>query len=551
MKYDVKQYYLYDEMIELLECWAGEYSEILTVSSIGKSYQGREIPLAALTINNGKKPAVLLTGNLHSAELIGSCAVLHTIHELLARSEEPEIRAILEEKMVYCVPRLNVDSAEANLTGDDFYRGSMLPFHEEEDGIVPCDVDGDGAVRKMRRKNPEGLWYSSELDDSIMFQIIPGKPIPEDAERYDLVCEGTYKGEGKTMFVEARNPCDIDPNRSFPFDWDKNMIGITLRPSAGDHPLQDCETRALAQFVTAHPEIVMAIDTHSNMGAYITPMEFCRHMDYDGADEAIFDALGAELSALSGYQATNIFPREVVGPARGSYTTWLYFTLGIPAWCAEIGSLKQLYTDKESEASMMYMQQLLEERDIVIHEQNMVKWDQQKNGGKYYAPWHEFDHPQFGRVEIGGWTELFPRWNLPGEYVDQECKMAFQFNLRNIESAGHLKLREFRVSGKGADKTVGVTIENIGRFPSTKTYQGARNGASSAGVVRIFGYKDEEEKVLMSEQLPIIKGGQKITLDWKLPRDDDDYYKITLEGECAGVQTMLNVPHVSGGKEEK
>ena len=27
----------------------------------------------------------------------------------------------------------------------------------------------------------------------------------------------------------------------------------------------------------------------------------------------------------------------------------------------------------------------------------------EKTGGKAFHAWHEFDHPQLGKVEIGGW----------------------------------------------------------------------------------------------------------------------------------------------------
>ena len=75
MKFDPSRYYLYEEILELIKAWKDEYPDVVSLGSIGKSYDGRDIPLVTLTIGEGRKPGVLITGNLHSAELMGSCAV--------------------------------------------------------------------------------------------------------------------------------------------------------------------------------------------------------------------------------------------------------------------------------------------------------------------------------------------------------------------------------------------------------------------------------------------------------------------------------------------
>ena len=97
MEYNVQHYYLYDEMMELLQGWVQAYPELMQLSSIGRSYQGRDIPLVTLTLGDGEKPAVLLSGNLHGVEIIGSCAVLYAIHRLLTEGKtDPELRALLD-----------------------------------------------------------------------------------------------------------------------------------------------------------------------------------------------------------------------------------------------------------------------------------------------------------------------------------------------------------------------------------------------------------------------------------------------------------------------
>lgn len=542
MKFNPSHYYSYDEILELLEFWKDEYPEVITLGSIGRSYEGRDIPLVSLTIGSGKKPAVLLTGNIHSAELMSSCAVLYAINELLDGSKaDKQIREILTDKIIYCIPRINVDAAEMDLFTDEFYRGSMLPFHEIEDGVKRADVDGDGAVRYMRRLDPKGSFYASKLDNNVLFRVWPETTVPEGALRYDMVPEGFYQGSSEPSFTESRCECDIDPNRSFPFEWKKDSAGYTLRPSAGDYPLMDCETRALAQFVLAHPEIVMVVDTHTNMGTHLAPMEFCKHLESNETDTDLMYTLGEELAMESGYQVRNVFPVEAVCPAPGSFTTWLYYELGIPAWCSEIGSLKQLYTNKEEQAkankSMMWMNELSTEEEVVKHHQQLVKWDKENNADRLFMEWHEYDHPQFGPVEIGGWSksnETNPIWNLPEAYVENESRMQYQFYLGNITAAANIKLKFFAVDGSNAT----AVIENIGRFPSTKSFHAHENGACGTGMVRVLGISSNGKDVLISELLPVIEGNETLKLSWVLDKTGYDSYEIIIEGETAGTQSL-------------
>lgn len=558
MQYSASKYYRYEEMMELLRLWAAEYPEILTLSELGTSYEGRSIPLVRMTIGEGCKPAVLLTGNLHSSELIGSCSVLYTIRELLAGSREAgRERAILEDKILYLAPRINVDGAEADLTTDLFCRGSKLPYHAPEDGIVRGDVDGDGVVRQMRRQTSDGGYFASSLNPNVLYKIWPGMPVPEGVTRYDLVSEGYYervdgtrpeRGAEDLSFTEARSPYDIDPNRTFPFEWNGNAMGITYRDAGGAYPLMDCETRALAQFVLAHPEIGMAVDIHSNMGAYLAPVEFCKHLESNREDSELFYSFGDELHEITGYQVRDVFPLEAVRPAPGSYTTWLYYTLGIPAWCAEIGCLKRLYTTREEEAavgrSMMYMAELSDEETNAEQTRMLIDWDRETYGGRYFRPWHEFDHPQFGTVEIGGWrdtNDINTIWNLPEEYVEDECRLQHEFNLRNIEAAGSLRLDGCTLApaaGDAAHGTAEIRLVNTGRFPSTKTYHAHEIGTCGTGMLQIAGVKGGIETILLREQLPVVGGGQTVTLTRPLPAARYDRYRISIEGECAGRQQI-------------
>ena len=251
----------------------------------------------------------------------------------------------------------------------------------------------------------------------------------------------------------------------------------------------------------------------------------------------------ALLQQICGYQVRDIFPVEAVRPAPGSYTTWLYYMLGIPAWCAEIGGLKRLYTSKEQEETMMYMTELSEETAIVENFRKLVKWDQERYGGNYYMPWHDFDHPQFGKIEIGGWRDTNDTntiWNFPEEYLPEECEDACRFIIANIKAAAQLRIKSFEVAAAPVTGNAKATaiIGNTGRFASTKSMQGHLTGMSSPGMADLYGICNGQQTLLVRELLPVMGGGETTELSWSLPEEAYDEYQLVIQGDCAGEQTQ-------------
>ena len=49
-------------------------------------------------------------------------------------------------------------------------------------------------------------------------------------------------------------------------------------------------------------------------------------------------------------------------------------------------------------------------RDDIVR---LAWWDRDENGGRCFPPWREFQHPQLGKVEIGGIDPRVGIWNPP------------------------------------------------------------------------------------------------------------------------------------------
>ena len=74
-------FYKYDALTELLHDYARAFPALVSVASIGKSFEGRDIWLATLTNTAtgaaADKPAFWADGNIHAAELTASTACLY------------------------------------------------------------------------------------------------------------------------------------------------------------------------------------------------------------------------------------------------------------------------------------------------------------------------------------------------------------------------------------------------------------------------------------------------------------------------------------------
>lgn len=91
-----------------------ERSDLVSVSSLGKSLSGREITL--LTIAAGEahqKPGIAIVGNVQSAHLVGGELAVRIARQLVAKADgEEATKKLLERFAFYIIPRPDPDGAE-------------------------------------------------------------------------------------------------------------------------------------------------------------------------------------------------------------------------------------------------------------------------------------------------------------------------------------------------------------------------------------------------------------------------------------------------------
>ena len=129
------RFYRYDDLTELIHGFARECPDLVSVESIGKSHEGRDIWVATVTNSNrsGTKTRVLVDGNIHATEgrfggeLYFSCTDVGTDRRGLTR--------VIDTRTFYVCPLINHDGAEWALSDRPrWIRSSTRPLSVRRGG---------------------------------------------------------------------------------------------------------------------------------------------------------------------------------------------------------------------------------------------------------------------------------------------------------------------------------------------------------------------------------------------------------------------------------
>ncbi len=461
-------FYRYDALTRLLFDYADAHPGLVSVASIGKSFEGRDIWVATVTNTatgpDTDKPAFWADGNIHAAELTASTAVLYYLHQLVTgHGNDSQITQLLDTRTIYLCPRLNPDGAELAL-GDKprHIRSSTrrYPFDEEPvEGLTVEDVDGDGRVLFMRIADAHGAYKKCDRDPRLM---VPRRPGEFGGEYYRLMPEGTLTHyDGLTITVN-KDPEGLDLNRNFPAFWRQEFE----QTGAGDYPTSEPEVKAMVDFVLAHPNIGAAVSYHTHSGVILRPMGTSSDDDMIPEDLwAIkrFSALGSE---LTGYPAVSIWhdfkyhPKETIGGTQD----WLYEHLGALFWVVELWG-------PNKEAGITDYKWIDWYRDHPVDDDlKLLKWSDEQCAGQAHVDWKPFMHPQLGPVEIGGWDKM-NFWRNPPPHLREREVARFPGWMNQIAlSLPKLELLRTEVRALGPDTwRIRLAVGNGGWLPAAVT----------------------------------------------------------------------------------
>jgi murein tripeptide amidase MpaA len=467
---DIIQYFTNAELNQLFEKWVSAYPKLVKVITIGTSHEGRPIQLLAITNQDTgpdkEKPALWIDANLHATEITGTTVAVYIASNLLSSyGSNEQVTRQLDRQVYYIVPRINPDGAEWAMAANPRYVRSGVrpyPWDEKDEGLTEQDINGDGKILQMRFIDPGGDWKISSLDPRLM-----EKRAPEEygGTYYRLLPEGLLKDYDGYVIKMARPLEGLDFNRNFPFEWrtEGEQFG------AGPYPTSEPETRALAEFVVNHPNINLAITFHTFSRVILRPYSTKSDDDMNAEDLWVFKKIGEIGTRLTGYRCVSTFhdfkyhPKEVT---TGAFDDWMYDHHGVFTYTIELWDLP-------TEAGIQDRKWIEWWRDHP-HAQDLqiLKWIDEHGATDAYVPWQPFDHPQLGKIELGGWNNMYTWRNPPPGYLEPEVTRQYPFILTLGELLPHLFVHKLECKPIGENKFyINLVVENGGFLPSYTSQQ--------------------------------------------------------------------------------
>jgi zinc carboxypeptidase len=467
------KYLDYRELNEQLLSWAESHPDFVRVTTLGRSEEGRDIPLVILGRNpDESRPAVWIDGNMHATELAGSSVALAIAEDVIAIHEgksgraqlPPHMAEALKDALFYIVPRISPDGAEAVLKTGRYVRSGTADKrrHKGHAYWEAHDFDGDGNVGFMRQASDDGELVELKDFPGVMVPRMPEDPPPY----YRLYPEGRIANfDGRRIpdpYFLSDNQYDF--NRNFPYSWAPEHV----QEGAGDYPGSAPETRAILDFVTAHPNIFAWLNLHTFGGVFIRPLGDQPDHKMDPDDLAVFRQVEAWAKEFTGYPTVSgyhEFLYQPETPLKGDLTDYAYHQRGCIAYVVELWDIfKQIGVEPKKPFVDVYNK--LDRKDFAA----FAKWDREVNKGRIFKSWRKAKHPQLGDVEVGGLDLRVGLSNPPYEKLAEVCEQQSAAFLRvaallprvrvevvkREKLAGDLTQIELRVTNKGYLATYGL-----------------------------------------------------------------------------------------------
>jgi|CXWL01.1.fsa_nt_gi murein tripeptide amidase MpaA len=468
------RYLKFDDITKLIRAFESEFPNLVSVSSIGKSFEGRDIWIVTVTnIQTGNpldKPAFWADGNIHASEVSASAAVLHLLNKVCTKfGSDEQITRLLDTRTLYLVPRLNPDGAEWSLESPPkVVRSSTRPYpYEEEDieGLERKDLDDDGRILSMRIQDANGPWKVCETEPRI---LVRREPTDEGGTYYRLLPEGLlHNWDGITLRAK-RIQQGLDMNRNFPSGWrqEHDQYG------AGPYPTSEPEIRAAVQAIVDRPNICGAVAFHTFSGVHLRPPSRYADDEMPSEDLWAFQKIGQIGTEMTGYPAISTYhefryhPKEVI---TGVFDDWMYEHRGVFPWITEIWSPQRQAGITDYKYIEWFREHPIED-DI-----KLLKWSDDKLDGLGHIDWKPFKHPQLGDVEIGGWDAHLAFRNPPTQFLEAEISPLGDWIIWQALCSPKLELREVRVEPAGTAFRVRAIVQNVGWLPTNVTERAKKN----------------------------------------------------------------------------
>lgn len=472
------RYYDWEGITEILRKLVKSYPDLATLESIGKSYEGRD--LWCITITNSKagrhsdKPAFYIDAAIHANEIQAVEVATYTAWYLLeSYNSNAFIKELLDSKTFYIVPFQSPDSRNSFMHNNLTLRSGKVPRDDDGDGLIdedsPEDLNKDGEITQMRIRVKGGRWKENPLYKNAMVQSNP-----EEEGEFELIGSEGIDNDGDGRINED-GPGSYDPNRNFGWRWAPNYI----QGGSDRYPFSLPETKAVAEFVKSHRNI-LASQSYHNSGGMILRGPGTKEDKTYFQDDQVFDLVGKKgEEIIPGYKYMVTW--KDLYTVYGGETEFNYSTLGIMAYVNELWTSQNMFR-----TAPVPRQQGSGGRNESRDEEN--KFNKYLLFDEATVPWKEFNHPQFGKVEIGGTKRTWGRMP-PSFLLEEECHRNMAFTIMQASFLPSLSIDSItRKNLPNGLVEITATIRNNKPIP-TRLAVDVQNNISRPDWVTISGSK--------------------------------------------------------------
>ena len=465
----------YEELYVLMDRLVAEWPGLLSMEVIGHSVESRE--MRVYTLNNAEngpdtaKPAFWLDGNVHGNEVQGGEGVAYLAWYLLENYGSNErVTELVDGSAFYLLPMQNPDGRSnwfKHAHNAHSSRSGVMPLDRDLDGLAdedgPDDLDGDGSIVQMRKHVPgEGTHRPNRDDPRIMERVQPN----ERGIKGDWILLGSEgidnDGDGR---INEDPLGGYDMNRAWPSLWkpDHTQFG------AGPYPLYWPETRCIARFILAHPNIA-GVQSYHNAGGMILRGPGAEVFgSYPRADVAVYDSLGKDGEKMLPFYRYMIIWKDLYS-VFGGFVTWTYEGLGIMSFTNELWTNSRNSPDDRIEGG----------------NEGRHWFDDHLLMGAGFVDWKPYEHPLYGEIEIGGFKKDVGRVP-PSFLIEEMLHRNAMFCIRHAQAMPSVAIGEPEVTDLGGGvSAIDVIVSNEHSIP-TRTAIAVRDGIGAPDLITIEG----------------------------------------------------------------
>lgn len=481
----------------------------------------------------GKRvPAVLLIGSPLGDEQSPAQACLELARAVL---KDETTRAAFDTAELLLVPIPNPRGRAALLPG------TLAALDDDRDGAAdedgPTDLNGDGRITQMRVRRAGGRYITHPDNPKLLIEAKPG-----EAGDFDLLWEGKDDDSDGRINEDPRGTVLLAN------DWSIRWDGA--HPGANRFMMQLAETRALAEFVLARPQVITSVIVRSVGGEVRFAKGPPARGDKDtlARDKELAAVLGKSLGATDSAAAL-----PASGP--GSLLDWLYECAGSHACEIGLAALPRppkTQDDKDKDSGGGGKKDEdgdgeddpAETPDAPASAKGTPK-GRSSTGDVDVAwaahtperlhDWKKFTHPQLGEVEIGGW-EIEARRDSQPEAATAGTARLLELTKAALGALPILSVTKVEVENKGDGMyRVRLTLHNSGLLD----YRSAFAEANTIGLPMFVQLEDSASISLVSgtrrQRAENLAGHGTVAFEWfvRVP-DDATQLSFKLEAQRTG-----------------